>query len=188
MPVPSPLFCCPRVILLGIVCALALGLGACQSLQTSDNVVGLVTPYRVEVVQGNVVTQEQMALIQPGMTRNQVRDVLGSPLLTDIFHADRWDYIFTINRQGTEPQRRLAVLQFEGDKLKRVEAPELPPERAFVASIDTFKAPRKAPELSLSEEQLKALPAPKAGSVNSPAQAAESAPPRQYPALEESLR
>ena len=66
-------------------CLLAATFAAsgCASLQSSDNLLGVITPYRVEVVQGNVVTQEQAALVKPGMTRAQVRDVLGSPLLTD---------------------------------------------------------------------------------------------------------
>jgi outer membrane protein assembly factor BamE len=68
-----------------------------------------VTPYRIEIVQGNVVTRSRPARVKPGMTRAQVRDMLGSPLLTDPFHADRWDYVFTIRRQGTEPQRRSIV-------------------------------------------------------------------------------
>ena len=79
------------------------------------------------------------------MTRSQVRDVLGSPLLTDIFHADRWDYIFTIRRQGAEPQRRSVVVRFDGDALKSIDAgDELPTEREFVASISTAKPGRGA--------------------------------------------
>ena len=58
-------------------------------------------PYRIDVAQGNVVTKEQLARVSPGMSRLQVRDILGSPLLTDPFHADRWDYVFTIKRPGT---------------------------------------------------------------------------------------
>jgi outer membrane protein assembly factor BamE len=75
-------------------------LGGCQALQSSDNFLGFITPYRVEVVQGNVLTKEQVALVKPGLNKVQVRDILGSPLLTDVFHADRWDYAFTIRRQG----------------------------------------------------------------------------------------
>ncbi len=85
-----------------------------------DKVLGLVTPYKVEVVQGNVVTREQMAQVRPGLTRSQVRDILGSPLLTDVFHSDRWDYIFTIRRQGAQPQRRQVTVLFDGDVLKSV--------------------------------------------------------------------
>ncbi len=164
------------------VAPLCLALAGCQSLQTSESFLGVITPYKVEVVQGNVVTSEQVALVKPGLTRAQVRDVLGSPLLTDPFHADRWDYVFTIRRQGAAPQLRRVVVRFKDDVLASIEgAADLPSEREFVASIDTFKTPRNAPPLVLSDEQLKSLPVPAR-----PA-AAEPAPPvpnRTYPPLE----
>ncbi len=167
-----------------VACLLAAASAAtgCASLQSSDNILGVITPYRVEVVQGNVVTKEQLALVKPGMTRAQVRDVLGSPLLTDTFHADRWDYVFTIRRQGAEPQLRRIVAKFEGEALKNVDSSgDLPEEREFVASIDTFKTSRKAPPLALTEEQVKALPAPEKRA----APAAEPiGPTRSYPPLE----
>jgi outer membrane protein assembly factor BamE len=159
-------------------------LAGCQSLQSSDNFLGVVTPYRIEIVQGNVVTKEQAQAVKPGMSRAQVRDILGSPLLTDLFHADRWDYVFTIRRQGAEPQRRSIVALFEGDALKSLDTGgDLPAEREFVASIDTFKTSRDAPPLALTEEQIKALPLP----ARPPApEAAASAvvPTRTYPPLE----
>jgi outer membrane protein assembly factor BamE len=156
-------------------------LGACSSLQSSDNFLGFITPYRVEVVQGNVLTREQVALVKPGQTRAQVRDVLGSPLLTDTFHADRWDYVFTIRRQGAEPQQRKVLVLFEGDKLKSISAQDLPSEREFVASIDTVKSSGKAPPLALTPEEVKALPVPP-----KPEQAASApaGPQRTYPPLE----
>ena len=160
----------------------ALSLAACESLQTSENFLGVVTPYRVEVVQGNVVTKEQIDAVKPGLTRAQVRDILGSPLLTDVFHADRWDYVFTIRRQGAEPQARRVVALFEGDKLKVVEGGvDLPAERDFVAAIDTFKTARNAAPLALTEAQLKALPAP---AKPPEAAAVEPVVPRTYPPLE----
>ncbi|HEY0858531.1 MAG TPA: outer membrane protein assembly factor BamE, partial [Albitalea sp.] len=141
--------------------AASLALAGCQSLQSSDNFLGVITPYKVEVVQGNVVTQEQAAAIKPGMSRAQVRDILGSPLLTDPFHKDRWDYVFTIRRQGAEPQHRKIVVLFDGETLKSIDTGgDLPAEREFVASIDTFKTSRNAPPLELTEEQVKALPVP----------------------------
>ena len=128
---------------------------------STDRFLGVVTPYRIEVVQGNVITSEQAAAVRPGMNRAQIRDVLGSPLVADVFHADRWDYVFTIRRQGAEPQARRVVVRFDADIFKSIETGgELPSEREFVASIDTFKTPRNAPALELSPEQLKALPAP----------------------------
>jgi outer membrane protein assembly factor BamE len=87
--------------------AAAATLVGCSSMQpTADKWLGVITPYRIDIMQGNVVTQELAAQVKPGMTREQVRDLLGSPLLTSAFHADRWDYVFTLRRQGVEPQRR----------------------------------------------------------------------------------
>ena len=167
--VPALLFC-------------AVALTGCQSLQSSDNFLGVITPYKVEVVQGNVVTKEQAALIKPGMSRIQVRDILGSPLLSDVFHVDRWDYVFTIRRQGAEPQLRRVVALFDGEKLKSLSgADELPGERDFVASIDTFKTARNAPRLTLSDEQVKALPVPPKAAL---AESEPAAPVRTYPPLE----
>jgi outer membrane protein assembly factor BamE len=161
---------------------LGLALAGCQSLQTSESFLGVITPYRVEVVQGNVVTSEQVALVKPGQSRAQVRDVLGSPLLTDPFHADRWDYVFTIRRPGAAPQLRRVVVRFKDDALASIEgAADLPSERDFVASIDTFKTSRNAPPLVLSDEQMKALPVPARPAAAEPAPAV---PIRTYPPLE----
>ena len=164
------------------VLAAALVLAGCESLQSSDNYLGVVTPYRVEVVQGNVVTREQAARVRPGMSRAQVRDLLGSPLLTDAFHADRWDYVFTIRRQGAEPQLRRIVVRFDGERLKSMDTDgELPVEREFVASIDTAKVSRRTTPLELTEDQIQALPVP----ARPAASAAEpEGPARSYPPLE----
>jgi outer membrane protein assembly factor BamE len=148
----------------------------------SDRILGLITPYKVEVVQGNVITSEQAALVKPGMTRVQARDVLGTPLVSDVFHVDRWDYVFTIRRQGTDPQARRVVVLFEGDSLKSIDTGgPLPSEREFVASIDTFKTPRNAPPLELTPEQIKALPTPpKPATI----EIEPVGPAREYPPLE----
>ena len=165
-----------------LVPALALGLAGCSSLPlATDSFFGLITPYRIDIVQGNVVTKEQIDVVKPGMTRAQVRDILGSPLLTDAFHADRWDYIFTIRRQGAEPQRRSVVAHFKADVLERIEAPSLPTEIEFVAAISTVKPSTSTPVLELSEEQRKALPLPtKTDAPTAP----PSGPVREYPPLE----
>jgi len=166
--------------LLGVA---GLALGGCQSLQSSDNFLGLITPYRVEVVQGNVITKEQIEAVRPGITRAQVKDVLGTPLLADAFHTDRWDYVFSIRRQGAEPQDRRIVLMFESDRLKTIEGGDnLPSEREFVNSIDTFKTSRNAKPLAMAPEDVARLPKPVAPP---PApDAAASAPTRTYPPLE----
>jgi outer membrane protein assembly factor BamE len=156
-------------------------LAGCGSLQSSDNFLGVITPYRLEIVQGNVITKEQAALVKPGMSKAQVRDALGSPLITDAFHVDRWDYVFTIRRQGAAPQSRAVVALFEGDVLKNLETGgDLPGEREFVASIDTFKG-RTPPTLALTDEQRRALPTPPAPSA---ADAIPDVAARAYPPLE----
>ncbi|MDP1535276.1 MAG: outer membrane protein assembly factor BamE [Rubrivivax sp.] len=164
----------------GSLAAVLLLAGCASSLPSSSNFLGLITPYRIDIVQGNVVTREQMARVKPGMTRVQVRELLGSPMLTDLFHANRWDYIITIRRPGTEPQRRSVVLVFEGEALKTIVAPELPSEHEFVASISPLA--RSEPKvLELSEDQRKALPVP----AKREAPAAEPVGPvRDYPPLE----
>ncbi len=160
-----------------------LALVACGSLRSPESLFGLVTPYRVEIVQGNVVTQEMAALIKPGLSRSQVRDALGSPLLTDIFHADRWDYVFTIRRQGAPYQQRRVTVLVEGDSMKAFEADELPSERDFVASIDTSKLSGNLPTLALTDAQLQALPLPPKPSASA-AGAEPQGPARSYPPLE----
>lgn len=178
-----------RVACLGALAPLLLASGGCSmlpslpSLQSGDSFLGVITPYRMDIVQGNVVTQEQAAKVKPGMSRAQVRDILGSPMLTDIFHADRWDYVFTIKRQGTEPQRRDVVVFFQGDQLERLEATDLPTEREFVAAISRPITSTRKPLIELTEDQVKALPKP-------PKAEPEAAVPmgavRSYPPLEPS--
>ena len=160
-----------------------IALAGCESLDRTDSLFGLITPYRIDIVQGNAVTKEQLALIKPGVTRLQVRDVLGTPLLADPFHADRWDYLFTLRRPGAELQRRSVVVFFDGDRVKSVEAPnDLPTEREFVASISRNQ--KTAPvKLELTEEERKALPPP-ARLPALPAEPAPQGPARAYPPLE----
>lgn len=80
-----------------------------------------ITPYKPEIQQGNYISQEMIAQLKPGMTREQVRFLLGTPLLTDIFHADRWDYVYwRETTEGRREQRKVALFFAEG-KLSRTE-------------------------------------------------------------------
>jgi outer membrane protein assembly factor BamE len=154
---------------------------------SGESFLGVITPYRLEIVQGNVVTSEMAAGLKEGLSRAQARELLGSPLLTDVFHADRWDYVFTIRRQGTPYQQRRVTLRFEGDLLKSFEADELPSEREFIASIDTLRTPSKPAVLALTDDQLKALPPPAApprSAVPAARTEAPQGPARTYPPLE----
>ena len=161
--------------------ALLLASAGCSSLQ-GDRLLGAITPYRVDVMQGNVITKELAANVKPGMSREQVRDLLGSPLLTSAFHADRWDYVFTMRRQGVEPQRRSVVAYFKTDVLERLEVPELPSEKDFVSSIRPSRATGAEPVLALTDEQRKALPPPLKGESTAAAQ--PQGANRPYPPLE----
>lgn len=96
-------------------------LSACSmKLPGVDDLPGL-RPYRINVQQGNALTQEMVAKLKPGMTRSQVRFVLGTPMVQDPFHAQRWDYVYFFT-EGHKPtrSRRLTVV-FEDDKLLRLE-------------------------------------------------------------------
>ncbi|MDO8314508.1 MAG: outer membrane protein assembly factor BamE [Rugosibacter sp.] len=90
---------------------------ACSSVNQAS---AYITPYRIDVRQGNWVTQEMMSQLKPAQTREQVRFILGSPLVSDMFHADRWDYVYRLQPgRGEAEQRRIAVF-FEDNKLVRV--------------------------------------------------------------------
>lgn len=174
---------CVRLSALG---AAVLALSACGSLDGASNrLISVVTPYKIDIVQGNFVSREQLEALKPGMSRTMVRDILGTPLLVSVFHADRWDYIFTFKRQGVEPQARRVTVFFKGDLLERTEADPLPTEAEFVASLDSGrKSGGVIPPLEMSPDSLKAsTPA---------AKAAETKPlpalPTSYPPLEAPTR
>jgi outer membrane protein assembly factor BamE len=97
----------PRALLL----VLALQLAGC----------GWLAPYRIDIQQGNFVSQDMVAQLKRGMTKEQVRFVLGTPLVTDIFHADRWDYVYLLERPGQPRVQRRLVVFFEDGRLARLE-------------------------------------------------------------------
>jgi outer membrane protein assembly factor BamE len=98
---------------LGILLAAALLAGCANPLR----------PYRMEIQQGNYVTQEMASQLKLGMTKEQVRFTLGTPLINDIFHADRWDYVYTRvkSRSRERDERRLTVIFDRNDRLTRLE-------------------------------------------------------------------
>jgi outer membrane protein assembly factor BamE len=183
-PMPMP----ARIALRRAASVLAVALMAgCSSWQSGgDAMFGLLSPHRVDIQQGNVVTQDQLARVKPGMNRLQVRDALGTPLLADTFHPDRWDYIFTLRQDGRIVQRRHVALFFEGDVLKSIEAPELPTELEFINSISRSGRIVAAAQLELTPEQLKALPIPPKAAPQPPVDTVTPPAPRTFPPLEPS--
>lgn len=106
-----------------ILSALLLPFGGCTSF----------LPYKMEIRQGNYITPEMRKKTRVGMSRQQVTSVLGSPLLSDVFHANRWDYIYRLEEQGKLVEQQRMTLFFEGDFVKRIDdsqaeagAPALP--------------------------------------------------------------
>jgi outer membrane protein assembly factor BamE len=173
-----------RVTRAALPLAAGLILAGCSSFDSmSQRMAGIVTPYKIEIVQGNFVSREQVEALQPGMSRQQVRDILGTPLVTSLFHEDRWDYVFTLKRQGVQPQQRKLTAFFKGEALERVEADPMPSEAEFVSTLDNKRKNAKVPQLEATEEQLRAASTRPA--TPAPAAAAPAVPPTTaYPPLE----
>ena len=79
------------------------------------------TPYKVEIRQGNLVTQDMRAKIRLGMTQSQVKAALGAPLINDPYHANRWDYVYRFEKQGELVDNQRLTLYFDKDKLARID-------------------------------------------------------------------
>ncbi|MCU4121645.1 outer membrane protein assembly factor BamE [Variovorax sp. N23] len=174
-----------RLWLLAAAVLASLSLGACGNMtDRTRSMLYAVTPYKVEVVQGNFVSKEQVDALKPGMSRQQVREILGTSLLTDVFHADRWDYVFTIRRQGVEAQQRRLTLFFKGELLERFVGDEMPSEKDFVAGLDARRFSGKVPELEAPEDQLKKFNPPKKDATASAPAAPLPPLPPSYPPLE----
>ena len=104
---------------------LAFPLAGCSS----SSVLG-ITPYRIEIQQGNYVPEEAAAQLKPGMTKEQVKFLLGTPLVNDIFHANRWDFAYYREpKRGQREEGRL-VVYFDDGRLSRIEGQGMPRKSA----------------------------------------------------------
>ena len=115
----------PGVLLAIVIAALLSG---CASVRDRIDLPNLRFPgvYRATIQQGNVVTQEMVDRLKPGMTRRQVRFILGEPVLANAFRADRWDYVYTVQIGAQERQQQSMSLWFDGDSLSYFEGDFLP--------------------------------------------------------------
>ena len=177
------------ISLAAAACAAGCGSFGANSAEGSRiNPVNWITPFRVDVIQGNFVSKEQVAALKAGMTRAQVTDMLGTPLLSSLFHQDRWDYVFTLKRQGVEPQAFKYTVFFKGDQLERFAGDAMPSEAEFIATLASARKFGKQPVLEATDAQLRA--AEKAPSVKAAAADAAKtpadvpAPASIYPPLE----
>lgn len=100
-----------------------------------DKFFGIFTPYRITIQQGNFVSKEMADQVKLGMTREQVRFLLGTALITDMFHADRWDYIFRLLKPSGELTTSRVTVFFEKSLVAKIERGELPNEQEYLQRI-----------------------------------------------------
>jgi outer membrane protein assembly factor BamE len=119
---------------------------------------GIFSPYRVDIQQGNFVSREMVAQVREnmkskdGMTQEQVRFVMGTPLIMDIFHNDRWDYVFRLEKNNGDIITSDVTVYFENNRLKRLEGGDLPNEKDYLALIAGTPASPAAPATAATEK------------------------------------
>jgi outer membrane protein assembly factor BamE len=112
-----------------------------QTKPQEKRFLGIFRPYRPDVQQGNFVSQEMVAQLKPGMTQDQVVFLLGTPLLTDVFHSDRWDYSFSLQKGNGEITTSRVTVFFKDKLVSSFEGGDLPTEKDYLARIaDKAKA------------------------------------------------
>jgi outer membrane protein assembly factor BamE len=117
-----------------------------------------LTAYKMDIQQGNFVTQEMAAKLRPGMTRSQVRFLLGTPLVVDPFRTDRWDYVYVFQRQGNVVEQRRIVVVFQEDKLLRVDGDVVPAQQSGDAQKPPPGIPAREPITAPPAEPAKPAP------------------------------
>jgi len=123
--------------------AAAQGAGGVQTTK-QRRFLGFLSPYRIDVQQGNFVSREMVSQLRAGMTPDQVRFVLGTPLLTDIFHADRWDYPFRLQKGNGDITTSRVTVFFKDNRLDRFEGGDLPTEKDYLARLAGNEPVKKA--------------------------------------------
>ena len=86
-----------------------------------SNPIDKLSPYKIDVQQGNAISQERLDKLKPGMTPSQVRFILGTPLVEDPFHPNRWDYVYRYQKGGKLTEQRRITVIFENEQLKGIE-------------------------------------------------------------------
>jgi outer membrane protein assembly factor BamE len=105
-----------------LIIALALAAGCSTDRSRS----GFLEPYKFSIPQGNYLNQQMLDQVRAGMSREQVRLTIGSPLLTDVFHPDRWDYVFRFQYPNGDAELRRVTIRFQDDRVAAIEADRLP--------------------------------------------------------------
>ena len=124
-------------LLICLACIASLQLVACSSSEQRDNtqknsfLERIPIVHRPDIQQGNIVTQAMVDQLRPGMSKRQVRFVLGTPMLVDVFHQNRWDYMYTMTEGWGDTKKQRLSLYFEEDRLTRLEG-DLRPSQAGI--------------------------------------------------------
>jgi outer membrane protein assembly factor BamE len=132
-----------RAAALGCAAALVAG---CQTIETYMPVVQQLGVYKIDVNQGNYLSQDMVDRLQVGMTRQQVRATLGTPLVTSAFRDSRWDYVYEFTRQGKVREHRQFTVYFADEKLARWEGDEMPQSVVELNRAAGEKALKKLPD------------------------------------------
>ena len=85
-----------------------------------------LTPYKMDIQQGNMITPEMREKVQAGMSSAMVRSILGTPLVTDPFHPNRWDYVYLMKRDGKLEDEQRLTLYFKDDRLEKIDDSAMP--------------------------------------------------------------
>ncbi len=116
-----------------------------QVSNSGSRLFGFLRPYRIDIQQGNFVSKEMVSQLRPGMTQEQVRFVLGTPLLTDLFHSDRWDYEFRLTKGNGDLITSRVTVFFKDKLLDHYEGGgNLPTEQEYLSLIAGSKEGAKA--------------------------------------------
>ncbi|MES9899218.1 MAG: outer membrane protein assembly factor BamE [Sedimenticola sp.] len=112
--------------LVTLACLAAVITSGCSSMEeltgaVPDAFAKTSLVYRADIQQGNVVDQEVVNKLQPGMSKSQVSYLMGTPMLVDVFHQERWDYIYRVQKGGGETTQERIALYFEDDRLIRID-------------------------------------------------------------------
>lgn len=153
------------------VAAVSLVLCACS---TTPELVAKINPFKIDVRQGNYVSQDMVAQLKPGQTKDQVRFILGTPLIVDPFHSDRWDYVYRFQPGRGEVEQRRLIVYFQNNRLVRVGGD-------VVAGV-AGETPARPPMQTLDIENPKAKSAPKSEEAPKPEAAPAARPNEAAPA------
>lgn len=141
-----------KLLLPGVIATLLLVSG-CSTVKDTFSDIGDVIPnslehsalfFKIDVQQGNAIEQPLISRLEPGMSKNQVQFIMGTPMLIDVFHQDRWDYYYSMQRGSGESEKKHIALFFEDDRLVRTEGdirPEPIDNTQPVRDTEVFSVP-----------------------------------------------